>query len=96
MAQLFHGDDFGGNPGPGLAGAPEFGNLVPFNRGVAVMEIGGGIKSELYMVGLKVARDSQLAVLSVVGAGLENMKQIAAQAAAPTGPGVGGKVDTTA
>jgi len=60
------------------------------------MEIGGGIKSELYMVGLKVARDSQLAVLSAVSAGLDNIKQITSQAASPTGPGVGGQVDIKA
>jgi hypothetical protein len=59
-------------------------------------EIGGGIKGAMYMAGLKAAQQTEQAVLSVVSAGLENMKQIAAQAAAPTGPGVGGKVDTTA
>ncbi|WP_341702382.1 hypothetical protein [Ferrovibrio sp.] len=51
-----------------------------------------GVKQELYLVGLKVARDSQLAVLSAVTAGLENIKQIT-KAAGPTAAGVGGQVD---
>lgn len=41
-----------------------------------------GIKQELYFVGLKVARDTERAVLSAVAAGLENIKQIT-QAASP-------------
>lgn len=54
-----------------------------------------GIKQELYFVGLKVARDSQLAVLSAVSASLDNIKQITQAAAAPTAPGTGQKVDIT-
>lgn len=54
-----------------------------------------GVKQELYLVGLKVARDSQLAVLSAVSAGLENIKQITA-AAAPTAAGTGKQVDIKA
>ncbi len=62
------------------------------------MEI-GGIKGELYMVGLKAARDSQLSVLSAVSAGLENVKAITASSAAsarpkaPTPAGVGALMD---
>ncbi len=51
-----------------------------------------GVKQQLYFVGLKVARDSQLAVLSAVSAGLENIKQIT-QAAAPTAAGTGAQLD---
>lgn len=59
-------------------------------------EISGGIKGAMYMAGLKAAQQTEQAILSVVSAGLENMKQIAAQAASPTGPGVGGQVDIKA
>lgn len=59
-------------------------------------DIPGGVKGAMYMAGLKAAQQTEQAVLSVVSAGLENMKQIASQAASPTGPGVGGKVDTKA
>lgn len=55
------------------------------------MEV-SGIKQELYLVGLKVARDTQLAVLSAVSAGLENIKQIT-RASAPTAAGTGAQVD---
>lgn len=51
-----------------------------------------GIKQELYQVGLKVARDTQLAVLSAVSDSLENIKQIT-KAAAPTSAGTGAQVD---
>ncbi|MFC3676962.1 hypothetical protein [Ferrovibrio xuzhouensis] len=54
-----------------------------------------GVKQQLYLVGLKVARDSQLAVLSAVSAGLENIKQIT-KASAPTAAGVGGQIDIKA
>lgn len=52
-----------------------------------------GIKQELHFVGLKVARDQQLAVLSAVSASLENIKQITAPASAPTAAGTGKQVD---
>jgi hypothetical protein len=55
------------------------------------MEV-SGVKQQLYFVGLKVARDSQLNVLSAVAAGLENIKQIQA-ASAPTSPGTGKLLD---
>ena len=55
-----------------------------------------GVKQQLYFVGLKVARDSQLAVLSAVSAGLENIKQITQAAAAPTAAGTGKQVDIKA
>jgi hypothetical protein len=51
-----------------------------------------GIKQELYFVGLKVARDTERAVLSAVAAGLENIKQIT-QAASPTTADTGKQVD---
>ncbi|HEX6956546.1 MAG TPA: hypothetical protein VF194_01040 [Ferrovibrio sp.] len=51
-----------------------------------------GVKQKLYFVGLRVAQDSQLAVLTAVTAGLENIKQIT-KAAAPMQAGVGGQVD---
>lgn len=62
------------------------------------------IAQELQFVGMKVARDTQLTVLSAVAAGLENIKQItaaanqggASQAAAPLPQGVGGQVDVSA
>jgi len=54
-----------------------------------------GVKQELYLVGLKVARDSQLAVLSAVSAGLDNIKQIT-KASGPTAAGVGAQVDIKA
>ncbi len=62
------------------------------------MEI-GGIKGELYMVGLKAARDSQLSVLNAVSANLENIKAITAIGAGgarpkgPTSAGVGAQID---
>lgn len=52
-----------------------------------------GIKQELHFVGLKVAHDQQLAVLSAVSASLENIKQITAPASAPTAAGTGKQVD---
>lgn len=63
------------------------------------------ISQELQLVGLKVARDTQLSVLSAVSASLDNIKQITAAAnqggaaSAPAGPlpeGVGGQVDVSA
>ena len=59
------------------------------------MEATSGIKQQLYFVGLKVARDSQLAVLSAVTASLQNIKQIQA-AAAPTAAATGKQVDIKA
>lgn len=63
------------------------------------------IQQQLQLVGAKVARDSQLAVLSAVSASLDNVKQITsaenqqpAQSSAPQGPlpqGVGNSVDVT-
>lgn len=61
------------------------------------------ISQELQLVGLKVARDTQLTVLSAVAASLDNIKQITAAAnqggqaaAAPLPSGVGDKVDVSA
>lgn len=51
-----------------------------------------GVKRELYFVGLKVAQNTQLAVLNAVTDSLENIKQIT-RAAAPTAAGVGGRID---
>jgi hypothetical protein len=56
------------------------------------MEV-SGVKQQLYFVGLKAARDSQLNVLQAVSAGLENIKQIQAVASAPTPPGSGKLLD---
>ncbi|MFN4165197.1 MAG: hypothetical protein ACK4GK_11530 [Ferrovibrio sp.] len=55
-----------------------------------------GIKQELYFVGLKIARDQQLAVLSAVSDSLENIKQITAPASSPTAAGTGKQVDISA
>lgn len=52
-----------------------------------------GVKQELYFVGLKVARDTERAVLSAVADGLENIKQITQSAASPTSAGTGAQVD---
>jgi hypothetical protein len=49
------------------------------------MEV-SGVKQQLYFVGLRAARDAQLNVLQAVSAGLENIKQIQAVAAAPSAP----------
>ncbi len=60
------------------------------------MEAVSGVKQQLYFVGLKVARDQQLAVLSAVAAGLENIKQITAPApvaSSPTSASTGKQVD---
>lgn len=65
------------------------------------MEI-SGIKGELYMVGLKAARDSQLNVLKAVSAGLENVEAIQRASAAsarpqsPKAAGVGALLDISA
>lgn len=56
-------------------------------------DIPGGLKGALYLTGLKAAQDTERAVLSVVSASLENIKQITAKASAPTAAGVGGKID---
>lgn len=55
------------------------------------MEV-SGVKQQLYFVGLKAARDSQINVLSAVAAGLENVKAIQATSA-PTSPGTGKLID---
>ena len=60
------------------------------------MDATSGIKQQLYFVGLRVARDSQLAVLSAVSASLENIKQITQAAAAPTAASSGKQVDIKA
>ncbi|WP_428247522.1 hypothetical protein [Ferrovibrio sp.] len=62
------------------------------------------ISQELQFVGLKVARDTQLSVLSAVSASLDNIKQITAaanqggakSASGPLPEGVGGQVDVSA
>lgn len=66
------------------------------------------IAQELQLVGMKIARDTQLTMLSAVAAGLENVKQItaaanqsgssqgAAQPTAPLPPGVGSNLDVSA
>lgn len=60
-----------------------------------------GVQQQLQIVGLKIARDSQVALLSAVADSLQNIKQITAAgaqggASGPVGPGVGGAVDVKA
>lgn len=55
-----------------------------------------GVKQPLPLFGLKVAQQSQEAILQAVSAGLENAKQIAKAGAAPKAKGVGGTVDLSA
>jgi len=60
------------------------------------------IQQQLGIVGARVARDTQLAVLSAVSASLENIKEITAASnqqpaqSAALPQGVGGKVDVSA
>jgi hypothetical protein len=55
-----------------------------------------GVQQQLYFVGLKVARDSQLAVLSAVSDSLQNIKQITQAASAPTAADTGKQLDIKA
>lgn len=62
------------------------------------MEV-SGVQQQLQMVGMKIARDSQLNMLAAVSAGLENVKAIQAAGAAarsPTNSFTGKQVDISA
>lgn len=49
------------------------------------MEV-SGVQQQLQIVGMKIARDSQINMLAAVSAGLENVKAIQAAGAAPKAP----------
>lgn len=53
------------------------------------------VQQQLQFIGMRIARDSQLAILGAVADSLANVKQII-QASSPTAPGVGAQVDIKA